>query len=166
MGAMTEAAAGDNLRAIAVLAHDRGDLAVEAYAYLLEAIALLKSTKPDAADKVQAAIARARKYQLEPEVRIAQMDILILVVDLVATMERRNPGPLGLKLRDLQSRMDEAVNDWQMQQTTIRLPIKKSSSVPPISDDTAAIIQLGREDETQDYLILSYVGRAEMATLV
>lgn len=161
----TEGPALENLRSISTLAHSRGDYALEAFASLLEGLALLKTSREDTLDRVQECIARASKYQLDPLLRIPQVDILILLLDLACSMQQKNPDVMGQKLKALQMRMDEAT-DWQTSATSLFLPIKKQSGMQPVSEDTAAIIQPGKPEDANDYLVLSYVAKAELYILV
>lgn len=164
-GMPTEGPALENLRSISTLAHSRGDYALEAFASLLEGLALLKTSREDTLDRVQECIARASKYQLDPLLRIPQVDILILLLDLACSMQQKNPDVMAQKLKALQMRMDEAT-DWQTSATSLFLPIKKQSGMQPVSEDTAAIIQPGKPEDANDYLVLSYVAKAELYILV
>lgn len=161
----TEGTALENLRAISTLAHSRGDYALEAFASLMEGLALLKTNREDTLDRVQECLARASKYQLDPLLRIPQVDILILLLDLACSMQQKNPDVMIQKLKALQMRMDEAT-DWQTSAASILLPIKKQSGMQPVTEDTAAIIRPGSPEEANDYLVLSYVAKAELYILV
>lgn len=160
-----EGPALENLRSISTLAHGRGDYALEAFASLLEGLALLKTSREDTLDRVQECIARASKYQLDPLLRIPQVDILILLLDLACGMQQKSPEVMVQKLKALQMRMDEAA-DWQTSVASLLLPIKKQAGMQPISGDTAAIIRPGSAEDPSDYLVLSYVAKAELYILV
>jgi len=164
-GASADGPALENLRSIATLANRRGDHAIEAFAGLLEGLALLKTTKEDALDKVQECIARASKYQLDPQLRIPQLDILVLLLDLGSSMNQKNPGIMSQKLTALQNRLD-AAEDWQITSSTLQLPVKKVPSAHHVSEDTAGVIRPGPDDDGHDYLVLSFVARAELFILV
>jgi hypothetical protein len=164
-GASADGPALENLRAIASLANKRGDHAIEAFASLLEGLALLKTTKEDALDKVQECIARASKYQLDPQLRIPQLDILVLLLDLGSSMSQKNPRIMSQKLTALQIRLD-AAEDWEITSPSLQLPMKKVPSSHHVSEDTAGVIRPGTGDDAHDYLVLSYVARAELFILV
>ncbi|SPN97602.1 uncharacterized protein DNG_01114 [Cephalotrichum gorgonifer] len=164
-GMSAEGPAVENLRSISTFAHGRGDYALEAFAALLEGLALLKTSREDTLDRLHECIARASKYQLDPLLRIPQVDILILLLDLACSMQQKNPDVMIQKLQALQNRMDEA-SDWQTSAASLLLPIKKQTGMQPISEDTAAIIRPGNADEASDYLVLSYVAKAELYILV
>jgi hypothetical protein len=155
----------ENLRSISALAHSRGDFALEAFAALLEGLALLKSGREDTLERVQECIAKAAKYQLDPLLRIPQVDILILLLDLACSLQQKHPESMVQKLKALQMRMDEAT-DWQTSAASLLLPIKKQAGAQPISGDTTAIIRPGGAEEACDYLVLSYVAKAEIYILV
>lgn len=122
-------------------------------------------TREDTLDRVQECIAKASKYQLMPQSRIPQVDILILLLDLACSMQQKHPDLMIQKLKALQIRMDEAT-DWQTTTASLRLPIKKASGMQPLSEDTAAVVEAGGPEDANDYLVFSYVAKAELYILV
>jgi hypothetical protein len=149
----------ENLRSLATLAHQKGDVALCAFTAVLEGLALLKTAKVDSLDRVQECLAKAAKYQLNPLARIFQVDILVLLLDLACSMHQRNPELSSMKLTALQKRMDEddRAKEWQSSANAILLPIKRLSGSQTISVDTSAIIRPGGDSEAHDYLVMSFI---------
>ncbi|KAI1126373.1 cohesin loading factor-domain-containing protein [Nemania abortiva] len=163
----TEAHALENLKAIAALASQRGDRPIFAVASLLEALSHLRMMKDDAIVRIQACIAQASKYQLEGSMSIMQLDVLQLVLDLACSLQQKSPQMISQKLKALQDKMDASIKDttWGFQERQLLLPIhKQASNQPIISSDTSNIIRPGENDESFDYIVLSFWSKLEAFT--
>ncbi|KAI1636414.1 cohesin loading factor-domain-containing protein [Biscogniauxia mediterranea] len=164
----TEAHALENLKAIVMLASQRGDRAVYVAASLLEGLSLLRNMKDDAFVRIQACIAQASKYQLDNSVHILQLYVLALILDLACSLHQKSPKEIVLKLKALQNRMDTSINDpsWSFSDTKLLLPIsKQSNSLQIISDDTSGILRPGPEGDPHDYLAMSFWTKLEAFAL-
>ncbi|ROT39188.1 hypothetical protein SODALDRAFT_276523 [Sodiomyces alkalinus F11] len=168
-GNSVEIALLDNLQSLSTLAHERGDHAVGVLGSLLEGLAHLRVTKQDTVERVQTCLAQVAKYQLDPFVQVLQLDVLTLLLDLACSMHQKNPDLLVHKLSALQSRMDAGLDskEWADGVAEMRIPLKKQhSSYHLISDDTGAILQAGSLDEGRDFVVMSFLTRAELFALV
>jgi hypothetical protein len=166
----SDAAALENLKSTANIAQRRGDNALSAFASLLEGLALLKTMKEDTIERVQTCLAQASKYQLDPSVKIPQLDVLTLLLDLACSMHQKNLDIMVQKLRLLQARMDEDIDDsshYPNNRLEILLPIKKHpTSSQTISEQTSAILRPGGPGDAVDHLVVSFVTKIELYVLV
>ncbi|XXH00322.1 decapping endonuclease targeting mRNA [Hypoxylon texense] len=162
----SETHALDNLKAITNLANQRGDRAVFVVASLLEGLSLLKAMKDDAIVRIQACIAQALKYQLDNSIRLPQLDALALMLDLACSLHQKSVQSITQKLQELQDHMDASISDksWHHTETELLLPIKKSNTLV-ISQDTAAILRPGSDDDPCDYLAMSFWSKIEAFTV-
>jgi hypothetical protein len=154
----------ENLRAITALALQRGDTTIFVVASLLEGLSLLKNMKDDAVVKIQNCLAQSQKYQLDPSTHVPQVDILILMLDFACSLHQKSPQMIMQKMKLLQSRMDSTLQDhgWSLNATEVLLPIKKSTANNQvISDDTRAVVRLGTEHESSDFLVMSFWTKIE-----
>ena len=167
-GSPSDSAALENFKAISALATERGDNAVIVFTSLLEGLTLLKTVRDDTVMRVQACIAHASKFQLDADSRMNQLEVLKLILDLSCSMIEKTPESLGLKLRTIYQLLDTAPDDtWGDAVTEIQLPIlKPQSSLPTISEDTAAILRPGKPDQARDYLIMSFLSKSELHALM
>ncbi|KAI2623334.1 cohesin loading factor-domain-containing protein [Hypoxylon sp. NC1633] len=156
----------ENLKAITNLANQRGDRAIFVVASLLEGLSLLKTMKDDAVVRIQACIAQALKYQLEESVHIPQLDILALMLDLACSLQQKSGPEIMQKLKNLQDHMDASINEesWHHVETELLLPIRKGGA-PAISQDTSAILKPGLDDDSCDYLVMSFWSKVEAFTI-
>ncbi|KAG7122905.1 hypothetical protein HYQ44_020194 [Verticillium longisporum] len=88
----------DNLQMLGNFAYERGDNAIGVLASLLEGLAHLRVMKSDSVERVQTCLAQAAMYQLDPAVKVPQLDILTLLLDLACSMHQKNPDTLVQKL--------------------------------------------------------------------
>ncbi|KAI1827939.1 cohesin loading factor-domain-containing protein [Xylaria intraflava] len=163
----TEAHALENLRAITILASQRGDRPIFAIACLLEALSHLRAMKDDAIVRIQACIAQASKYQLEDTISIMQLDVLQLVLDLACSLQQKSPHMITKKLQALQDKMDSSIKDvsWGFQDRQLLLPLhKQATNQHVISADTSSIIKPGENGGTYDYLAMSFWSKLEAFT--
>ncbi|KAJ2993216.1 hypothetical protein NUW58_g1914 [Xylaria curta] len=163
----TEAHALENLRAIAILASQRGDRPIFAVASLLEALSHLRAMKDDAIVRIQACIAQASKYQLEDSMSIMQLDVLQLVLDLACSLQQKSPHMISQKLKALQDKMDASIKNtsWSFQDRQLLLPIhKQAMNQQIISPDTSSIISPGEDGDGYDYLAMSFWSKLEAFT--
>jgi Cohesin loading factor len=164
----SDSAAIENLRTTAALATQRGDKALVVLAILLEALTLMKTMKTETTERVQSCIAQVSKFQLDPAVRIPQLDFLARLVDLACCMHQKNPDVLLQKLHLLEEHLKENLEqpNWKDSIAEIALPIRKpQSSATTISDETAAILRQGLPESTSDFLIMSFVTKTEIWSL-
>ncbi|KPM41292.1 hypothetical protein AK830_g5221 [Neonectria ditissima] len=166
VGQTADAGALENIRSIQVIANSRGDNAISAFASILEGLALIKASKDGNVEKVQTCIAQAAKFQFDPSVRIIQLDMLTLLLDLASSINQQSPDVTSQKLRLLQKRLDEC-GDWHNVKADFVIPVKKQpSTAQTISGDTAAIIRGGDSNEPMDFLVMSFMTKMELTSLV
>lgn len=166
MGHPSDTGALENLRAIQNIANVRGDHAMSVLASLLEGLALLKTEKEGNLEKIQSCLAQAAKYQLDPSVKIMQLEVLTMVLDFSSSIHHQNPDVTTQKLRQLQKTLDEC-DEWHNVRSDFLVPVKKqSSSAKTVSEDTGAIIRAGDGDSQSDYLIMSFMTKMELRSLV
>ncbi|OTA61078.1 hypothetical protein K449DRAFT_331520 [Hypoxylon sp. EC38] len=162
----SETHALENLKAIANLASQRNDRAIFVLASLLEGLSLLKTMKDDSIIRIQACIAQALKYQFEDSVRIPQLDILALMLDLACSLQQKSVQVIMQKLRSLQDQIDACMSDksWHPIETELLLPIQKSNT-QVISHDTSAVLRPGADNDPHDYLAMSFWSKLEAYTV-
>jgi hypothetical protein len=160
----------DNLRKLAAIGSQRGDKTICVMASILEALAHLRTMKNvnDAVLRVQTCIAQAAKYQLENSVRLPQLDILLLLLDLACSLhQRQSPDLTWNKFVALQKRMEELKDshEWDPLTTEVLLPIKKQSTPKnhAVSAETRAILREGNGKE--DYLVIQALSRQQALAL-
>lgn len=125
---------------------------------------MLKNMKDDAITKIQNCLAQSQKYQLDPSTHVPQVDILALMLDFACSLRQKSPQMIIQKMKLLQSRMDNTLQDnrWSLNETEVLLPIRKQTTNNQVmSDDTRAIILLGGENESCDYLVMSFWTKIE-----
>lgn len=165
-GQATDAGALENIRALRTVASSRGDNALSVFTSLLEGLALLKTAKDGRIERVQACIAEAAKHQFDPSVKILQLDVLMLLLDLASSVNYLAPEYTWPKLKRLQTRLDEC-REWGNCKADFLLPIQRQSSTTKnISKDTAAIVRPGEPDEQSDYLVVSFMTKMELTSIV
>jgi hypothetical protein len=161
-----DAHAIDNLRKISALASQRGDNAISVIASLLESLAYLGTMKDDVVVRVQTCIAQASKFQLDESIRIPQIDVLIILLDLSCSLLQKHPAAIAQKRAALHQCMDRWKDspEWDPRSTEILLPIKKQPGASlAVSTDTQAILRPGHE--STDYLVLSILGKQQSYAL-
>lgn len=164
----SESIALENLRAIAGLANQRGDISIFVVANLLEGLSLLKSVKDDTIVRIQNCIAQASKYQFESSAQTVQLEILALMLDLACSFHQKSPQIIAQKVKSLQARLDSCINDeaWGMVNTQLVLPIRKQSiGMQVVSDDTSSILKPGAAHEPWDYFVMSFWSKIEAFTV-
>lgn len=156
----------ENLKAIGNLANQRGERAIFVVACLLEGLSLLKNLKDDAIVRIQACIAQTFQYQLEDSNRIPQLDALALMLDLACSLQQKSTLEVMQKLKNIQDRMDSSMAEksWHSVDTELLLPIRKSNTMV-ISQDTAAVLRPGADDDPHDYLAMSFWSKIEAYTV-
>ncbi|KAI1410914.1 cohesin loading factor-domain-containing protein [Hypoxylon sp. FL1857] len=156
----------ENLKAIANLASQRTDRAIFVLASLLEGLSLLKTMKDDSIVRIQTCIAQALKYQLEDSVRIPQLDVLALMLDLACSLHQKSVQVIMQKLRSLQNQIDACMSDksWHSLDTELLLPIRKTNT-QVISHDTSAVLRPGADNDAHDYLVMSFWSKLEAYTV-
>lgn len=146
------------------LAQQRGDNIIFVVASLLEGLSLLRNMKDDAVVRIQNCLAQSQKYQLDPATHVPQVDILTLTLDFACSLHQKSSQMISQKLKALQTRMDSTIQDnsWSLTETEVLLPIKKQTShTQVISEDTHAILRLGGENDSCDYLAMSFWTKIE-----
>lgn len=165
-GHSSDTSALENLRAIQDIANVRGDVAMSVLASLLEGLTLLKTEKEGNLEKVHSCLAQAAKYQLDPSVKIMELDVLTMILDFAASLHHQNPELTTQKLRKLQKALDEC-EDWHNVRADFTVPVKKqSSSAKTVSEDTEGIIRPGDADASSDLLVMSFMTKMELRSLV
>lgn len=165
LGQTADASALENIRSVQVTASSRGDNALSVFASILEGLTLLKASKDGNLEKVQACIAQVAKFQFDESVHIMQLDVLTLLLDLVSSINHSSLELTLQKLKMLQDRMDSC-GDWHNVKSDFLVPVKKQPSTGhTISSDTAGIIRSGG-DAPVDYLVMSFMTKMELASLM
>ncbi|KAL7936711.1 cohesin loading factor domain-containing protein [Trichoderma chlorosporum] len=166
IGSISDAGALDNIRAIQNVANTRGDTALSVLASLIEGFTLLKTTKDGNMEKIQACIAQVAKYQFDPSVQITQLTMLTLLLEVAASLHHQNPDHTAQKLRQLQVCLDDC-EGWHNVKSDFLVPIKKEpSAARTVSDDTQAILRLGSGEGEMDYLVMTFMTKMELRSLV
>ncbi|RFN50141.1 putative sh3-domain protein cyk3, partial [Fusarium flagelliforme] len=165
LGQTADANALENIRSIQMTANARGDNALCVFASILEGLTLLKASKDGNLEKVQACIAQVAKFQFDESVHIMQLDILTLLLDLASSINHSSLELTCQKLKTLQDRMDRC-RDWHNVKSDFLIPIRKQPSTGhTISSDTAGIVRSGG-DAPVDYLVMSFMTKMELASLI
>lgn len=164
----TDAASLENIRAIQNIANSRGDNALSVFASILEGLTLLKTSKDGNMERIHACIAQIAKFQFDESVHILQLDVLTLLLDLGASVNNTSAEVTIQKLKLLQTKAEaQGPNDWGNLKADFVVPIRKQpSTAQTFSDDTAAIIRPGGGDDPSDYLVLSFMTKMELSSLV
>lgn len=163
---ITDAGALDNIRSIQNVANTRGDTALSVLASLIEGFTLLKTAKDGNMEKIQACIAQVAKYQFDPSVQITQLTMLTLLLEVAASLHHQNPEHTIQKLRQLQTCLDDC-EDWHNVKSDFLVPIKKElSAAKTVSGDTQAILRLGEGEGEMDYLVMTFMTKMELRSLV
>ncbi|PNP37597.1 hypothetical protein TGAMA5MH_10538 [Trichoderma gamsii] len=163
---ITDAGALDNIRSIQNVANTRGDTALSVLASLIEGFTLLKTAKDGNMEKIQACIAQVAKYQFDPSVQITQLTMLTLLLEVAASLHHQNPDHTAQKLRQLQTCLDDC-EDWHNVKSDFLVPIKKElSAAKTVSGDTQAILRLGEGEGEMDYLVMTFMTKMELRSLV
>lgn len=166
MGNASDTSALENIRAIQNVASTRGDNALSIFASVLEGLALLKTAKDGSIEKVQGCIAQAAKFQFDPAIRITQLDILVLLLDFAASLHHQNADATSAKLRDLHKKVDDSEN-WADVKADFMVPIKKQAASSNIlGQDTASIIDPGNGTAESDNLVITFMTKMELRSLV
>ncbi|GKU02989.1 unnamed protein product [Fusarium langsethiae] len=165
LGRTADASALENIRSVQVTASNRGDNAVSVFASILEGLTLLKASKDGNLEKVQACIAQVAKFQFDDSVHIMQLDVLTLLLDLVSSINHSSLELTLQKLKVLQDRMD-GCESWHTVKSDFLIPVKKQPSTGhTISSDTAGIIRSGG-DAPVNYLVMSFMTKMELTSLM
>lgn len=165
-GTAADHGAIENLRKIASIAEERGDLSIYVMAMLLEGLAHLGAMKEDWNDRVQECIAQASKLQLDDSVHLPPIDVLLMLLDLACSLHQKSIQVAAQKLSVVQTKLDELRHspDWAVLSSEVLLPIRRlPNSAQTISNDTRAVLRPG--DGGVDYLVLSTLGKQEAYAL-
>ena len=154
-------AAIQSLRNIANLADQQGDRAMYLVASLMEAMAHLKSSGPEATEHFQRAMAAAYTYQLDADSRIPQLVGLTHILDVVCSLRQGNPKQMVEKLRALQEMINVSINDpaWSPSSDVIAIPIGRARNHQTVSEDTRMILGVG--DDGRDNLMMSFLNKKD-----
>ncbi|KAJ9148325.1 Cohesin loading factor [Pleurostoma richardsiae] len=159
-GHLADSHAIDNLRQIITIADQRGDKAISVLTSLLEGLALLKTGGDEM--RVQECIARASKHQQDPSVHLPQIDVLAHLLDLACSLQEKNPTTIFEKIKTLQLKMDEALQDpkWEQNSKELLLPLQKQpNTTTSISQDTRSILMPAAG--THEHLVLSWMSKPQ-----
>lgn len=166
MGIASDAGALENIRAVQIIANSRGDKPLSAFAYLQEGLLLLKTSKDGNMERVQACLAQAAKFQFAPQSRPVQLDVLALLLDFASSLQHQNPEITWQKLRVLQKLLDEC-EEWHNATAEFLVPVNKvPSNAKTVSDETTAIVRSGEGSSPFDFLVLSFMTKVELKSLV
>jgi hypothetical protein len=149
------------------VANTRGDKAMTVLASILEGLALLKTSKDGNIERVQFCIAQAAKFQLDPTVKIMQLEVLALVLDFASSLHYQNPDASTQKLRALQKRLDEC-EEWNNVKADFLIPVQRQpSNSRTVSEETSSVIRPAREgDGDFDFIVMTFMTKMELRSLV
>ena len=162
-GHSADPSALENLHAIQNIAQQRGDAAVGVFASLMEALALIKSSR-GTLEMIQTCLAAAAKHQLNPDAQIPQLRIMHGIIRVLTCLNREPHHKAFQALRALIMDIEESQSFIQ----EILLPIKRSSTSSPqtISEDTGHLLRCGDPQGNIDYLVVSFMSHEEILVLV
>ncbi|KAK2764903.1 hypothetical protein FQN54_008600 [Arachnomyces sp. PD_36] len=153
-----------NLQKISALANRNGDRGVYVVASVIEALAYLQNSPgPDSLEHVQRALATARSHQLNSEIRdIPQISTLIQIVDICCSLLEYDIDHSAEKLQEMQSLMDEKLDDphWQSD-GSFSIPLS-SRNAGPSSVENGDIL---RTENGTLVLTLSWLPEHDLYTL-
>ena len=159
---MDNHAAVQNLRGIASLANQQADHAIHLAASLMEALAHMKSAGPEAVQNIYRAMAAARSNQLTVGTKILQLVGLAHILDVACSIRQGNPQDMMNKLKEMQTMMDDALNDptWSISSDIIAIPINRTpKSSQTVSQDTRMILGIG--EDGRDNLMMSFLSKKD-----
>lgn len=155
-------AAIQNLQKISDLAIKQNDRAIQLTASLVEAMVHLKSANPDSIEHVQRAIAAARAHQLNLGSSIPQLNGLAHIIDVMCSIREGKVTEMLTKLRDMQSVMDEFVNNdkWSTSSDIMAIPINRTpKNSQTVSHETRAVLGIG--EDGRDNLMMSFLNKRD-----
>ena len=159
---MDNHAAIQNLKSIAELATRQRDHAIHLTASLMQAMAYLKTTGPDAIEHIQTAIAGAWSNQMESSCRIPQLVGLTHILDVASAIRQGNSKVMLTKLMGMQAMMDEALKEpsWSTTSDFVAIPINRTpSSSETVSQDTRMVLGIGNDGG--DTLMMSFLNKKD-----
>lgn len=163
-GNAADAASLDNIRSIQNTASARGDSALSVYASLWEALILLKMSR-GTPEMIQTCLAQASKYQLDPKVKIPQLELMYMLVDFLASLHRDRQDGVVERLRRLQKKIDECQHMGLG--SDFLLPVAKHpSAAQAVGSEFPAVIRPGDDGSGSDYLVMSFMTQMELTVLV
>lgn len=127
----------------------------------MEALAHLKASGPDAVQQVQTAIAAAWSFQMDTTCRIPQLVGLTHILDVTCALRTGRSHEMLLKLKEMQTMMDEALKDntWGISSENFAIPINRSKSDQVVSPDTRIILGIGNDG--RDILMVSFLSKKD-----
>ncbi|PBP17575.1 hypothetical protein BUE80_DR011668 [Diplocarpon rosae] len=140
-----------NLRAVGALAEERGDHAIFLTASLMEAIAYMRTTGPEAIEHIQRAIASAWKYQEE----------------LACSIRQGRSLDMLQKLKKMQSMMDNCMKnpEWGTDSNSFAVPITRTrTSSHVVSRDTRMILGIG--EDGGDNLMMCFLNKKDAYSIL
>lgn len=154
----------ENLRKIASIAEERGDLAIYVMSHLLEGLAHLTTMKDDAVSRIHTCLAAAGKLQLQQSTQLPQIELMRTFLDFACSMHKKSYSVSLKKLSVLQEMMAKMDSSHWGSNDELLLPVKKQANAShTISDDTRDIIRQGQAD---DVLVIPVLRRQEYRAIV
>ena len=154
-------AAVQNLRSITTVATQQQDYTIYMTAYLLEAMAYMKSTASDAVQNVQSALAKAWSYQTKVR-NATQLIGLAHFIQVACSIREGNPVGIRDNLQKMQTMMDATIRDgsWSTTSDTLAIPINRTANSSTIvSSDTRMVLGIG--EDGRDNLMLSFLNQRD-----
>jgi hypothetical protein len=157
----------ENLQSIAGLAQQQGDHGIVIASCLLEAIAYLKSSGPEALEGAHRALGAIRQFQFENQPKLPQLIGLANIIDVVCSIREGIPNVMLAKLKAMQEVMDMCLQDsdtWSRTNDRIAIPINRTpNSSQVVSADTRMVLGVG--DDGRDNLMLSFLNMRDAYAL-
>ncbi|RKF62325.1 putative cohesin loading factor [Erysiphe neolycopersici] len=148
-------AAVRNLRAISLLAEQRGDRPIHFVASLMIVIAYLRISGPEASQNLKSSMATVWSHQTDASCCITPLIILAHTLDLACCIREGDPQTMMNKLQAARSAMDTSIRnkDWSSSDI-ISIPIPSSiNSSHVVSPDSGNVFNIG--DNGADNLIIT-----------
>ncbi|TAQ85061.1 hypothetical protein B7494_g6616 [Chlorociboria aeruginascens] len=155
-------AAIHNLQSIASLSKQMEDRAIHSIASLMEVMAHLRSSGPEASEQIQTALAAAWTYQLDTDSRMPQLLGLTHILDVVCSLRQGDPKRMIAKLRRMQKIMDDALKGsaWSRVDDILEIPVNSTpNNANLVTRDTRAVLGIG--EDGRDTLMMSFVNKKD-----
>lgn len=135
------------MRAITALAEQHGDRPIRFAASLMEVIAHLRMTGPEASQNLKSSMASVWSHQTEPSCQIPPLIGLAHILDLACSIKEGDTQVLMTKLQAARIAMDASIRskDWGSRDI-ISIPIRNNANYSHfVSPDTGMILRIGND---------------------
>ena len=137
-----------HLRSIGALAKMRGDHAVFVMAATLQAQSHLRSSRADAIEEAQRALAEARALQTLDRAKTAPLAALTLVMDLLCSLMDSKPSQAMPKMQALREFLDRVSLEQDLSlDGSFTLPVRRDSSSNNSLQSVHGVLRSGADDK-------------------